>query len=222
MLTFLQSENRSTDIETLVTFVVEHNLTGIEIDFEDFGNWTPQSYSLFKDFIEELGTALRAESKKLMLDGPAVSNPTEENWYVWRYRDFASLPVDYMVVMTYDYQFDHGAGEPVSPLDWMKASLQYISAQYPKNKLVAGISSYGYGGTIGSYRPTILTKDQIATKSGFETATRDVRSAELTWRSGDMVYFYADSQSLNAKAAVAAELGIPAISVWHLGGNPWF
>ncbi len=223
MANFLATaEQRQKAVAELVTFVDANGLTGIELDFEDFGGWNASSYANYKLFVTELGTALRSKSKKLMIDGPAVSNQTEENWYVWRYADFVSLPVDYMVVMTYDYQFDHGAGEPVSPLDWMKKSLEFVSQRFPKERLVAGISSYGYMGTVGSYRPTILTAEQLRQKPGFASATRDARSAELTWRDGTTVYFYSDRDSINAKAAVAKELGIPAISVWHLGGNHWF
>jgi spore germination protein YaaH len=209
-------------VKTLVDFVVTHNLTGIELDFEDFGGWSTDSYRQFKNFVTQLGTALHSSNKKLMIDGPAVSNSTEENWYVWRYRDFVTLPVDYMVVMTYDYQFDHGAGQPVAPLDWIRDSLRFISAQYPKDKLVAGISSYGYQGIRGSFRSTILTNEQMSLKPGYATAERDPRSAELTWQNGNTVYFYQDSISMNAKAAAAAEVGITTVSVWHLGGNPWF
>lgn len=223
MTTFLSNEaNRQRDVATLVNFVVSNDMTGVELDFEDFGGWDATSYGLFKTFVTELGNGLRTQGKKLMIDGPAVANTSEQNWYVWRYADFVTLPVDYMVVMTYDYQFDHGSGQPVAPLDWMRSVMTFVSAQYPKSKLVMGIPSYGYQGTIGTYRSTILTHEQAKKKTGYNTATRDGRSGEMMWRSGTTHFVFQDSQSLNAKANIATELGIPAVSVWHLGGNRWF
>lgn len=211
-----------TEIPTLVDFVVKNNITGIELDFEDFSSWTPEAYTNYKLFVRTLGDALHLKGKKLMLDGPAVSNATEENWFLWRYSDFVTLPVDHMVIMAYDYQYDYGAGTPIAPLDWIKDVANWISTKYPKEKLTVGLPSYGYQGANGSYRLTILTLDQIRKKSGFATAVRDVSSGEMTWRSGSTVYFYQDSQSLRQKRDLVASLGITSVSVWHLGGNPWF
>ncbi len=222
MNTFLASALSSDEaITTLVTFVVTNNLTGIELDFEDFGGWSASSYSSYKEFVKRLGNALHAAEKKLMLDGPAIADATEQGWFAWRYEDFVTLPVDTIVVMLYDYQFDHGAGEPVAPLDWMKKVITWTSARYPTQKLSIGIPSYGYEAVIGK-RPYIRTYDQLKNKPGFNTATRDTRSGEMTWRSGNTVYFYQDKESLRQKIAVVESAGITSISIWHLGGNQWY
>jgi spore germination protein YaaH len=212
----------STDIARLVNFTVDNGLTGIELDFEDFSSWSPQAYSNYKQFVSVLGNALHAEGKKLMIDGPAVSNATEEKWFLWRYADFVDLPVDTIVVMAYDYQYDYGAGSPVAPLDWIRNVITWTATKYPKEKLAIGLPSYGYQGPKGSYRITILTYEQIRKKTGFATAKRDPRSGEMTWQSGSTVFFYQDSESLRQKRDVAASLGITSISIWHLGGNQWF
>lgn len=212
----------SSEITTLVNFVTQNNLTGIELDFEDFSSWTPTAYTNYKLFVTRLGNELRRNGKKLMLDGPAMSKASEESWFIWRYEDFVSLPVDHMVVMTYDYQYDYGAGTPVAPLEWIKNVITYTSAHYPKEKLTIGLPSYGYEGTAGSYRMTILTHAQIKTKTGYATAKRDTSSGEMTWRNGTTVYFYQDTESLRLKRDLVASLGITSISIWHLGGNQWF
>lgn len=212
----------STEISTLVNFVVQNDLTGIELDFEEFSGWSPDAYAKYKTFITVLGTKLHASGKKLMIDGPAVSSNSEESWFIWRYADFVTLPVDTIVVMAYDYQYDYGAGAPVAPLDWLHSVIVWTSSKYPKEKLTIGIPSYGYQGTKGSYRITILTNQQLAKKIGYKTATRDFRSGEMTWQSGTTVYFYQDAISMQQKRDVAASLGITSVSVWHLGGNLWF
>jgi len=209
------------EIETLVSFVVDNNLTGIELDFEDFGGWSKTSYSNFRQFVQQLGSELHAHNKKLMLDGPAIANQIEQSWFAWRYEDFINLPVDYIVIMAYDYQFDNGTGTPVAPLDWMRDVITWISAKYPKDRLVVGIPSYGYEGVVGK-RSYIRTYDQLKSKSGFATAKRDESSGEMTWQSGKQVYFYQDSESIRQKIAVVKELGISSISIWHLGGNQWY
>ena len=212
----------SSDITTLVNFVTENNITGVELDFEDFSSWSPRAYANYKLFVTRLGNELHKNGKKLTLDAPAISQTSEESWFIWRYADFVTLPVDHMVVMAYDYQYDYGAGTPVAPLDWIKNVIAYTSAHYPKEKITIGLPSYGYQGTVGSYRMTILTHEQLRTKIGYATAVRDVRSGEMTWRSGTTVYFYQDSQSLRLKRDLVASQGISSVSIWHLGGNQWF
>ncbi len=209
-------------ITDLVDFVSKYNLTGIELNFEDFGNWDTQSYADFKKFVTELGNALHNQNKKLMIVGPPVSNRTEENWYLWRYEDFVNLPADHMVVMGYDYQFDHGSGNPVAPLDWLSEVISWISNRYPKDKLTIGIPSYGYEGRRGRHDISILTFEQIANKPGFDKANRDERSAEMTWRQSGIFYVYQDSISMQEKINLVKSHGINSVSIWHLGGNPWF
>ena len=213
----------SSDINTIVSFVADNNLTGVEIDFEDFGGWDSNIYSNYKKFINDLGNALHQNNKKLMIDGPVTSNQVEENWYAWRYSDFVSLPVDDIVVMTYDYQYDQGSGEPVSPISWIENSIKWTISKFPdKTKITFGIPSYGYKGTIGTQRFSLLTYDQIKKEPGFDTAVRDPESFEMTWQNEKNIYFYQDSESMSKKLQTIRGLGIRSVSVWHLGGNLWF
>lgn len=222
METFIKTAlSNPADIGTLVRFVVDNGLTGIELDFEDFGGWSQSTYQEYLRFVERLGTELHLENKKLMLDGPAIANSTEQSWFAWKYEDFVSLPVDQIVVMAYDYQFDHGTGQPVAPLAWIKEVTTWASARYPKSRLTIGIPSYGYEGVIGK-RPYIRTYDQLKNKPGFSTASRNKSSGEMTWKSGNTVYFYQDQESLRQKIKVVTDLNINSISIWHLGGNVWY
>ena len=217
------SAGDSSDVNKLVSFVVDNNLTGIEIDFEDFGGWDAPMYSNYKKFVTNLGDALHQHNKKLMVDGPATSNAVEEAWYLWRYADFNSLPIDQLVVMTYDYQFDQGAGQPVSPIDWIRNTIKWTLSRFPqKSKLVFGIPSYGYKGVTGTQKFSLLTYEQLKREPGFDTATRDSGSGEMTWQNGNYTYFYQDGVSMNKKLQTIQNAGITSVSVWHLGGNLWF
>lgn len=222
MNTFFESAlGEGDDIDVLVKFITTNNLTGIELDFEDFGGWSKDSYANFLLFVDRLGTKLHANGKKLMLDGPSIADANEQTWFNWRYEDFVDLPVDYIVIMAYDYQFDHGIGEPIAPLDWMNSVIKWASNRYPKERLSVGVPSYGYEGVIGK-RPYIRTYDQLKNKPGFASAERDSSSGELTWQSGKNVYFYQDTESIRQKIAQVKKSGLNSISIWHLGGNQWY
>jgi len=218
-----ESLENSTNIDTLVAFTVDNKITGLEIDFEDFGGWSASSYQKYKEFITKLGNALHAKNKKLMIDGPATSNAVEEAWYVWRYSDFNNLPIDKLVIMLYDYQYDHGAGQPVAPITWIQETIKFTLGKFPnKAKLSIGVPSYGYKGPTGANRFSLLTYSQIEKEPGFANAKRDPNSFEMTWEEAGNTYFYQDSESLVKKIQTIKNLGIDSISIWHLGGNLWF
>lgn len=205
----------------LVSFVLENNFTGVELDFEDYGGWTPEIYSQYKSFVTNLGKALRAEEKKLIIDLPPVRNVVEEQWYVFRLAEIENLPVDYILIMGYDYQYDHGVGEPVAPLDWLAEVVKFTKARIQDdNKIVIGLPSYGYIGDKQTNRVRILTKEQANREVLYEKALRDGESKELMAESATQVLVYQDMYSINAKIAVVKENGIHKISLWHLGGNP--
>jgi spore germination protein YaaH len=157
-----------------------------------------------------------------MIDGPAVL-ADDSSHYQWRYEDFNTLPVDYIVVMEYDWQYDFGIGTPVAPLARIQdVTREIIEKITDINKIVIGIPSYGYHGKIGGDTITIDTNAQSQTYPGYATAKRNAASAEMTFTSGGVFYDYADSQTLNIKRSLIEDLGIKNISVWHLGGNQWF
>lgn len=218
-----ESLEDSTNIDTLVAFTVDNKITGLEIDFEDFGGWSASSYQRYKEFITKLGNALHAKNKKLMIDGPATSNSIEEAWYVWRYADFNNLPVDKIVIMLYDYQYDQGVGQPVAPITWIQETIKFTVGKFPnKAKLSIGVPSYGYKGSTGTNRFSLLTYSQIEKEPGFAKAKRDSNSFEMTWEENGNIYFYQDSESLVKKIQTIKDLGINSVSIWHLGGNLWF
>ncbi len=217
------STNDLNNINTLVSFVTDNNLTGIEIDFEDFGGWDKETYIKYKQFLSKLGDALHIKNKKLMIDGPATSNSVEDSWYAWKYSDFNSLPVDKIVVMTYDYQYDQGSGRPVSPVSWIISTINWTLKKInDKSKISFGIPSYGYKSVVGTNKFSLLTYDQIKKEPGFDTAVRDPESFEMTWRSGSNIYFYQDSESMSKKLQAIESSGVKSVSVWHLGGSPLF
>lgn len=218
---FLQKDELNSQYtRQLVQFVLDNKLTGVEVDFEDFGGWSAETTKRYLNFVNRLGTALHQNGKQLMVDLPPVSNKTEEGWYKFKLTDFNDLPVDYIVIMAYDYQFDHGAGNPVAPLGWLTEVVNYTRGQVnDDNKIVIGLPSYGYAGDIGANRMNILTYEQALKNPLFAKVGRDTTSGELIARNGNDVLVVQDTESLNRKIETVRQAGINKISIWHLGGN---
>lgn len=217
------AEKTEQAIATLVQFVVDEGFTGVEIDFEDFGAWTKEDYADYLAFLTMLGEALHSNDKKLMVDVPPISSVLEQSYYVLRYEDFDPLPVDYVVLMAYDYQYDHGVGEPVTPLPWLTNILMWAKSRISDHsRIVVGLPSYGYSGPIGSYAIRRASQESFAHVPGFATAPRDPGSGERIFEHAEYIFVYQDEESLRIKRDLVHAHGIGNISVWALGDNVWF
>lgn len=215
--------NRSAAVGAIVSFLQKIEFAGAELDFESYSKWTQEDYSNYKSFVSELGNALRKNSMALKVDGPPISNAKDQSLYLWKYEDFDRLPVDSIVVMAYDYQFDCGGGSPVAPNAWVKDVVTWTKSKIADvNRIVIGIPAYGYHGVTGAYEITIDTLLQSKAFPGYSKATRDPSSNEMVWNHLGVSYVYQDETSLNLKRTLVESLGIKHISVWHLGGNLWF
>lgn len=214
--------NVTNAINTLVAFVQTIGFTGVELDWEGYSTWSSTTYGNYKTFANSLGTALHAVSKKLIVDGPPITNATEQGFYLWHYEDFDALAVDYIVMLLYDYQYDFGAGQSVQPTAWMRNGVAWIKSKIVDvNKIVIGMPSYGYHGTTGGFTITVDTKTQSAARTGYGTATRNA-DHEMTWINAGTSSVYQDTTGLNLKREDIEDEQVKNISVWHLGGNDWF
>jgi len=217
------SGNRATAISDLTTFLGTVGFTGVELNWEGFGSWTSTHYTNFKTFVDELGTSLHGNGYTLAITFPAIWDATSQSWFEFIYEDFNSLPVDWYVVMAYDYMYDYSAGQAVAPNTWVESICDWaIDKMTDKNKIVMGIPSYGYHETTEGYSITIDTKAQSSALTGYSGATRDAASEEMNWENEGVSYFYQDTTGMNAKREIIEAKGITNVSVWHLGGNDWF
>jgi hypothetical protein len=232
------STKRSNAITELVNFCKDNNFDGVDLDFEDFDSWSPTQYTNFKTFISELGTALHAQGFILSIDAPAIWNTaantesgTGDDWdsansqgyYEFTYSDFNSLPVDKMVIMAYDYQYDYSAGQPNQPLKWLKEILEFARDNINENtiEIVAGLPSAGYSGATSGYSITGRTYDYLAAQTGFSGASRDVASGEIIWANGGTSYALIDDAAIALKVAQVEAVGIYAYATWHVGQNEY-
>ncbi len=205
----------------LVKFVIDNQFTGVEIDFEDYGGWSKDITKRYMQFLTRLGNGLHANNKKLMIDLPPATDTIEEKWYNFRLSDINNLPVDYIVIMGYDYQYDQGAGKPVAPLNWLIKVVEFTKSRITNTeKIVIGLPTYGYKGNTANNQISILTYNEAVKNPLFSKLIRDKSSGELMAINGSNVLIVQDQESINQKVNTILKTGINKISIWHLGGNP--
>eukprot|EP01111_Echinosteliopsis_oligospora_P004653 TRINITY_DN1768_c0_g1_i1.p1 TRINITY_DN1768_c0_g1~~TRINITY_DN1768_c0_g1_i1.p1 ORF type:complete len:380 (-),score=98.17 TRINITY_DN1768_c0_g1_i1:19-1107(-) len=215
-------------ISTFLATMQSTGMTGVEIDCENYEQWTSDDRSAFISFLTQLGDTLHAHGFQLMIDGPAIDTAdTQGGVPNFRYEDYADLAaVDYVCVMAYDNQLgDGGTGGAVSPDAWLIQVVDWIQGKITNSsKVVIGIGSYGYHGPVGQATDQQVqdTKEESSKYSGYETAQRDSGSGEMMWTQNGIFYDYADTTTLDHRRSLLEKQNVQHISVWHLGGNDWF
>jgi hypothetical protein len=225
----------ATAIAQLVAFATSTGFTGIELDWEGFGDWTAGESEDYVDFVRLLTSEAHRYGLKTMIYLPPIWNScsncesgsgdewdsaNSSSYYEIAYEDFEDVPVDYIVLPAYDYHFDYGAGRPNSPLKWQDEIINFAKSRITDHdRLILGIPAAGYGGATGGFSFAAYTYDDISAVTGFGGASRDTESGELTWTNGGNSYFISDSEALNIKRERAEANGIKRVTVWHIGGN---
>jgi len=217
---FADSNKISDAINKLVDFVAKNRFSGVEVDFEDFSSWTENDYINYKNFIIGLTQVLHSGQKLVVVDGPVITPITQKD-YKWKYSDFDKMPVDYVLLMSYDNQYDGGKGSFIAPNEWVKETVTYVLSQVDNKKLIVGVPSYGYHSN--SKNQIILdTQEQSMGYPGSFGAKISSESFEYYWREGNDFYVMQKKEGLAKKVNFIKSFGIQNFSVWHLGGNPWF
>lgn len=222
-------------ITTLIAFATSTGFTGIELDWEGFGDWTAGETQDYINYVNLLSVRAHQYGLKTMIYLPPIWNSVangesgsgdewdtavSENYYELEYEDFENVPVDYLLIAVYDYQFDYGAGRPNAPLKWQDEIISYAKRKISDHdRLIIGLPGAGYGGATGGFSFTAYTYASATAITGFSGATRDTESWELTWTNGGNSYFICDDECINVKRLRAEENGIDRVSIWHIGGN---
>jgi Glycosyl hydrolases family 18 len=210
---------------SIEAFVASNKLDGVDLDFEP-NRWSDRTWDEYVTFVATLVKGLSAAGRMVEVDlGAFTTTP----WDAERYGAVAAVGA-HVVVMAYDHEFDSPCA-PISPYSWLQQVVAYAQSQVPATDLTIGLPSYGYVTT--SCRTVRHVTSNVAyttmeTEPGFPStptevaALRDPGSGEIRWTSGSSFFDFVDATALNDKLGVVEAMGVTDVSVWSLGGEPWF
>ncbi|MER8188088.1 ricin-type beta-trefoil lectin domain protein [Kitasatospora sp. NPDC094015] len=217
-------------VTTLADFTRQIGFNGVDIDFENYWDWSAQDAANFYSFLHDLADGLHARGLKLQVEGPPDTTTQFD------YGKALSVGADQVVMMVYDLEYQSPKGSsclPFAPFDWMTDLVSGALAQIPaaqRSRFVAGLPSEAY--TASDQCQTIVGNQTVADMKkapGYSedpavvAQRRDPASGEIRWSSGGKFYDYVDQVALDAKLKVVRDLGVTDVSVWALGGgNAWF
>ena len=220
-----KSAHRATALSAISGFVESNGLNGVDLDFEP-NRWSATTWGEFISFVSALVENLQTTGRAVEVDlEPFTTTP----WDAQRYGAVAAVGA-HVVVMAYDHEFDAPCA-PISPYSWLKQVVSYAQSQVSASHLTIGLPAYGYT-TTNCKRVARVTSNvaYVTMKNlpGFPStpaavqSLRDPGSGEIRWSAGGVFHDFVDSSALNAKLAVVEAMGVTDVSVWSLGGEPWF
>ncbi|MCL6593388.1 MAG: LysM peptidoglycan-binding domain-containing protein, partial [Alicyclobacillus sp.] len=115
---------------------------GVNLDFE---HMRPGDRPLYNQFVREVGQAVRAAGMTVSIAmGPKTADLPQQAWMgAFDYRTLGQ-EVDFLMLMTYEWGWVGGPPQAVAPLDQVRAVLDYATSVIPPNKILMGMSLYGY------------------------------------------------------------------------------
>ena len=137
-------------IKNILKFIQKYNLKGINIDFE---NLYPADRDLFTRFIQLLSQSLHKYNKILVVNlAPKWDDWPEKEWAGFFDYNAIGPYIDIAAIMTYEWGWSAGPPRPTAPINYVKRALDYaIANSVPANKIIMGMTLYGYDWTL----PTI-------------------------------------------------------------------
>lgn len=218
-------QSRENFIKNLLKIAKEHQLDGINVDFESMKD---EDRLIYTQFIRELAPILRNEGIKVSVDMYFVS-------YIDRKGIGAAS--DYVVLMGYDQRggWSSEAGS-ISEISWVRNNIDALinSSKIPPEKIILGVPFYTRLWTQRSGDTKLTTKVydmqdcQNFLKQNGLTATLDEKSGQnyAEYTKGNLTYklWLEDADSMLKRVEIVNDFNLAGISGWQKGletDNVW-
>ncbi|MGD8188920.1 glycosyl hydrolase family 18 protein [Brevibacillus ginsengisoli] len=212
---------RGKTVQNILSLIRHNGYKGVNIDFE---NMLASDRSYFNTFIRELTQVLRPKGYETVVSVMAKTSDSPSSPWEGTF-DYYTLgqTADYIQLMTYDQNGPWSDPGPVSGLHWVENVLQYATSQIPANKVIMGISAYGY-----DWNTTAGTGSAVAWKNipNLLRKTRAIPGWDATSSSPYFTYkatdgsshivWYENYESIQLKAQLAVKYNLAGVSMWCL------
>ncbi len=214
-------------IENTARYVFEHGFGGVDMDFEFIDPSLAENYA---NFIDDLKAAL-GDGYTVFAD-LAPKTFDEQPGLLYEAHDYGLLgnSADVLFLMTYEWGYMYGPPLAVSPIENVRAVVNYAIGEIDSNKLFLGIPSYGYDWTLpfikGSTRATSLSPDEavsLARKEGAEIFYDSFAMApyfSYEKEGAEHIVWFQDAKSADSMASLSIENDLLGVSIWNI--MRWF
>lgn len=202
----------------------QYGMRDIHFDFEDVAATDREAYNQFLRNVKARLPQGYTLSTTLV---PKTSSAQTGRYYEGLdYKAHGEI-VDFVVIMTYDWGWQGGPPQAVSPIDQVKRVIQYAKSQMPANKIMMGQNLYGFDWPLpfrpGNMAKAVSSVAAVALARTYNTAISydyTAQAPHFTYRDAQGAQhevWFEDARSVQAKFNLIKEQGIRGISYWKIG-----
>jgi spore germination protein len=198
---------------------------GLNIDFEGV---LPSDRELYNQFLRRSVTQLHAEGF-VVSSSLAPKTSASQTGLLYEAHDYAAHGVilDFVVLMTYEWGYRLGPPQAISPINQIRAVLDYAVTVIPRNKILMGFQLYALDWLLphvqGQQAETFSMQEAIRRALQFgaaiqydsETQSPFYRYTDAQGRSHEV--WFEDARSAQAKFDTVKIYHLQGISYWELG-----
>ncbi len=209
----------------VVDTVITKGYEGVDVDFEFLPSSEKENYV---EFLAQLSERLHEMGKILVVAVPPKISD-EQRGILYEGIDYSGIGkyADYVLVMTYEWGYKFGPPLAVSPIPSVRRVLDYAVTRIPRNKLLLGISNYGYDWTLPYIRgeseaQTVSTVEavDIARRYGADIVFDDFSGAPYFFYTDNAErqheVWFEDARSFEEKTKLIKEYELAGGFVWEL------
>jgi len=205
-------------INTLMDYILEYDIDGINVDFESLSGETGEH---FTQFLRELSIACRLNEIVLSVDNYV---PRESNTFYNRKEQ--GVVADYVVIMGYDEHWGSGgvAGS-VASIGYVRDGIEKTLEDVPAEKVINAIPFYTRvwkttNGEVTSEALGMEKAEEFITKYNVPTVWDEETCqnyGEIEMGSTLYQVWLEDAQSIETKLTVMKNYGLGGVAAWQLG-----
>jgi len=205
-------------INTLMSYLLEYDIDGINVDFESLSGETGEHYT---QFLRELSIACRLNGIVLSVDNYV---PRESNTFYNRKEQ--GVVADYVIIMGYDEHWGGGgvAGS-VASIGYVQEGIEKTLQDVPAQKIINALPFYTRvwktkGGEVTSEALGMEAAAEFISKYNVPTVWDEETCQNYgEIQMGDTFYqvWLEDERSIETKLTVMKNLNVGGVAAWQLG-----
>lgn len=210
--------------ENVLNNIINKGYYGVDIDFEFL---LPEDKEKYVNFIEKITNLLNAHGYICVVALPPKTSDDQKG-LLYEGVDYKALgeAANFAFIMTYEWGYRFGPPLAVAPVNSVNRVVDYTLSRIPNNKVILGISNYGYDWTLpynkGDEAISISTVTAIETakKYGaeikFDTQAMSPYFNYTDTNGKNHIVWFEDAKSYAAKVEIIKKYDLAGGFIWDL------
>ncbi len=215
-------------ITNVLSILGQKGYYGLNIDFEYV---FPEDRELYNSFLRRVVSRLHPAGY-LVSSALAPKTSADQPGLLYEAHDYRAHGeiLDFVVLMTYEWGWSGGPPMAVSPIDQVRAVLNYAVSEIPPDKILMGMALYGYDWTLpyvagGQWARAVSPQQAIDLALRYHATIQYHTQSQAPYfyyyddQQRQHVVWFEDARSVQAKFNLVKEYGLRGISYWVLGNE---